>query len=78
VLVRSDADAVEVIVTDEGPRPGSRPAGDGDRAMPSGGHGLIGMRERVAMLGGTFQAGPDGGGFTVRARFPLRSEERAR
>jgi len=78
VLVRSDADAVEVLVTDEGPRPGSRPSGDGDRAMPSGGHGLVGMRERVVLLGGTFQAAPDGAGFSVRARFPLRSEERAR
>jgi len=77
VLVRSDAEAVEVLVTDEGPRPGTRPS-DGDRAMPSGGHGLVGMRERVAMLGGTFQAGPDGAGFSVRARFPLRTEERAR
>jgi signal transduction histidine kinase len=78
VLVRSDADALEVVVADEGPRPGSRRGDDGDRAMPSGGHGLVGMRERVAMLGGTFQAGPDGPGFTVRARFPLRAEGRAR
>jgi signal transduction histidine kinase len=78
VLVRSDADAVEVVVTDEGPRAGSRPSDDGARPMPGGGHGLVGMRERVAMLGGTFQAGPDGAGFSVRARFPLRAEERAR
>ena len=78
VLVRSDADAVEVLVTDEGPRPGSRPSGDVNRAMPSGGHGLVGMRERVVLLGGTFQAAPDGAGFSVRARFPLRSGERAR
>jgi len=36
------------------------------------GHGLIGMRERVAMLGGRFEAGPvSGGGFRVNAVLPL-------
>jgi len=46
-------------------------AGNGD----GGGNGLIGMRERVAVYGGSFTAGPDpGGGFTVSARFPLEDE----
>jgi signal transduction histidine kinase len=36
------------------------------------GHGLIGMRERVTLLGGTFTAGlGPGGGFSVRAHLPL-------
>ena len=79
VLVRSNADAVEVRITDEGPRPGTRPDRGGGEGgpIPSGGHGLVGMRERVAVLGGTFEARPDGNGFSVRARFPLRVEERA-
>ncbi|MGW3951266.1 sensor histidine kinase [Streptomyces sp. NPDC004752] len=35
------------------------------------GHGLVGLRERVRLLGGTLQVGPTTGGFEVRARFPL-------
>ncbi|HEX3957036.1 MAG TPA: histidine kinase [Trebonia sp.] len=34
------------------------------------GHGLAGMRERVALLGGQLQAGPQYGGFAVRAELP--------
>jgi signal transduction histidine kinase len=42
-----------------------------ERADTNGsGHGLIGMRERVRMLGGEFNAGPAGGGFVVSALLP--------
>ncbi len=41
-------------------------------AQPVSGNGIAGMRERVAALGGEFDAGPrPEGGFRVRARFPL-------
>ncbi|MER7846612.1 histidine kinase [Kitasatospora sp. NPDC096077] len=40
--------------------------------LPSGGHGLVGMRTRADDLGGTLHAGPTPeGGFAVRARLPL-------
>ncbi|MEU8251818.1 sensor histidine kinase [Nonomuraea sp. NPDC048916] len=48
-------------------------ADDGRGTAPTGGgHGLTGMRERAAACGGTLSAGPgQGGGFVVRADFPL-------
>ncbi|MGW6919069.1 sensor histidine kinase [Kitasatospora sp. NPDC054939] len=42
-------------------------------ALPSGGNGLVGMRERVVALGGSFSAGPErDGGFRVEAVLPSR------
>ncbi len=41
--------------------------------VAGGGHGLIGMRERVEVLGGELTAGPDGGGWRVRTELPLGS-----
>jgi signal transduction histidine kinase len=43
-----------------------------------GGHGIIGMRERVSLLGGEFSAGPlPGYGFEVLARIPMPTDGRA-
>ena len=42
------------------------------RRGAAGGHGLIGMRERVALFGGELAAGRrSGGGYAVRARLPI-------
>jgi signal transduction histidine kinase len=56
-----------VVVRNAGPADGTGPG----PALPGGGHGLLGLRERVALLGGTFDAGPRlDGGFEVRASIP--------
>lgn len=48
-----------------------RDCGPGATAPDRGGHGLAGMRERVAVVGGTLHAGPgDDGGFRLRALLP--------
>ncbi|MEV0237926.1 sensor histidine kinase [Nonomuraea sp. NPDC050786] len=52
--------------------------GHGPRRASGGGYGLVGMRERVSLLHGTFSAGPrPGGGFRVAARLPLTASPTA-
>ncbi|GGW50695.1 sensor histidine kinase [Streptomyces xantholiticus] len=42
----------------------------GDLTVSGAGYGLLGMRERAELLGGTLEAGPEGKGFAVRLRVP--------
>jgi signal transduction histidine kinase len=58
-----------ITISDDG-RGATTPPADGAGA-PAGGHGLIGMRERVSLHGGTLQTGASGSGFSVRAALPL-------
>ena len=63
VHLRYSTDGLELEVLD---------AGDGPVATDDLGHGLVGVRERVALYGGSMTAGPtETGGFALRARLPL-------
>jgi len=65
VLVRYAPAELQIEIADDG-RGTGQPAGNGD------GHGLVGMRERVALYGGELRAGRgDHGGYVLRARLPL-------
>lgn len=64
VAVAWSRECLSVVIEDDGV--GSLAASDNQ------GHGLVGMRERTQMLGGTLEAGPmEGGGFQVRIDIPL-------
>jgi signal transduction histidine kinase len=63
VHIRCTADALTVDVTDDGA---------GSSGSAGSGHGLLGMRERVALFGGELRAGPrPEGGFAVHATLPV-------
>jgi signal transduction histidine kinase len=65
VTVRHRPDGLDLEIADGGGRDGN---GDGT------GHGLIGMRERVALYGGTLTMGHrDDGGYSVRASLPTHA-----
>jgi signal transduction histidine kinase len=68
--------ALHIVVEDNG---NGQPAHHADAASGPGrdGHGIVGMRERVAALGGTLDAGSQpGGGFRVSAVLPLPEGDR--
>ncbi|GAA4083824.1 sensor histidine kinase [Actinomadura miaoliensis] len=80
VRLRWDGGALRLEVHDDGSGPngangatGANGAGGADGAHAGGGHGLTGMRERVAAAGGelSYGPGPDGRGFRVAAVLPL-------
>jgi signal transduction histidine kinase len=67
VAIRYEPSHLELTVEDDGRRPA---------AVNGGGHGLRGMRERVALYGGELETGRrDDGGFRVRARLRFREEQ---
>jgi signal transduction histidine kinase len=67
VSVHYEPRAVALEVADDGRGPATSSA-----PRNGAGHGLVGMRERAALYGGTLDAGPGpAGGFVVRARLPI-------
>ena len=69
---------LDITIVDDGGS-GDRPArSPGDGVPDSGGYGLVGMRERIALLGGRLAAGPQGSGsgagFVVRAHVPAQAQ----
>jgi signal transduction histidine kinase len=70
VRLRWHPTELEIEVVDDGPGRSSQSNGTG--------HGLIGMRERAALYGGTLMAAPGrGGGFHVRAQLPIERGARS-
>jgi signal transduction histidine kinase len=70
VVVAAGADALELSVIS--------PLAPGGAPHPpeGGGHGIVGMRERVGLLGGSLEAGPADGRFCIHAHIPLTEPAR--
>jgi signal transduction histidine kinase len=66
VLVSFQPATLELIVTNPVGAPAARQDGTG--------HGVVGMRERADLLGGSLDAAAQGGRFRVRARLPVAPE----
>lgn len=76
VRVVYSAEAVEISVRDTGPADVTD--AQIGAPVPSGGNGLVGLRERVALYGGTWSAGAQlDGGWLVNARIPMRAADPA-
>ncbi|MGJ7907713.1 histidine kinase [Actinopolyspora sp. H202] len=73
ISVNTENEQLLVEITDDGTAPSGQPPGG------SGGYGLVGMRERIELLGGRLSAGPGRGcGWRVEARLPLAETEEKR
>jgi len=75
VTIRYTDDILEIEVTDDG----RGAAASLLSGAEGGGHGLIGMKERVSLFGGVLEAGPIlAGGYRVFARMPIEPDDIAR
>lgn len=87
-VVRVVQEGLSNVIKHGGPKPRAILSlrGDGDEAVvevhndsrrqgESSGFGLVGLRERIELAGGRFEAGADGDGFSVRARIPTTKEQ---
>jgi signal transduction histidine kinase len=63
-------DRLRLRIRDNGPGP--------DPSAPAGGHGVAGMHERAAAVGGNLHTGPaPGGGYLIEATLPAKIEDPA-
>ncbi|WP_372595255.1 sensor histidine kinase [Actinotalea sp.] len=75
VSVRFTPGSVDLEVLDDGPQDAAASSADAPDGARSGGHGHLGMRERVAVWGGTLTVGPrPDGGYAVHAHLPFEEQ----
>ncbi|MGM1063922.1 sensor histidine kinase [Saccharothrix sp. Mg75] len=79
ILVTASDDHLRVEVENSAPGRRTQDGGTQDGGtLPGGGHGLVGLRERAALLSGRFEAEhTPGGGYRVRVTFPLHPHPRS-